>query len=292
MNQYGDNPYWAALRDYPPRDPLSGGKLRSHIHRPEEYHYIYVLEGGDRIRIGNDTFSMTPGVMYLTAPGVSHSFSSSADKKLLTIELKFIITDPRLREQTSALPPSVEDASGQLRLLLERILEEAEGSGLYRQELMELRFRELLLLLLRSAHGDPPGAQSDEASAMKPVLRYIRDNLHRNITLEDLAAAAHLEKAYFSRKFKAVSGYSPMEYLRCVRLGKARDLLRHSDMTVTQIAESLGFQSLHHFSKAFHQRNGVSPMAYKSGKLPEEKKPEATSAPQKASTDKDSTVIV
>ena len=279
MNQYGESPYWAALRDYPSRDSHLGGKLKGHIHRPEEYHYIYVLEGGDRIRIGNDAFELAAGSMYLTAPGVSHSFCSSTDRKLLTIELKFILTDPVLRERTEKLPPVVEDTSGGLRQLLERILEETENPGLYRRELMELRLRELLYLLLRVTNEEKAAGEKTAEAAMRPVLLYIRDNLHRNITLEDLAAAAHLEKAYFSRKFKAVSGYTPMDYLRRTRLAKARDLLRYSDMTVTQVAESLGFQSLHHFSKAFRRFAGCSPTAYKNGKLPEEKKPEANPAP-------------
>lgn len=269
MNQYGENPYWAALRDYPPSDSSPGGKLKAHIHRPEEYHYIYVLEGGERICIGNDAFEMQPGVLYLTAPGIAHSFCAGAKEKLFTIELKFMLSDPFLREKTGELPPVVEDADGQLRYLLERILKETEHAGLYRRELMELRLRELLYLLLRMTNGEEAAGETAGEAAMRPVLLYIRDHLHKTITLEDLAEAAHLEKAYFSRKFKAVSGYSPMEYLRRIRLTKAKELLRYSDMTVTQIAEALGFQSLHHFSKVFHQFVGVSPMAYKSGKLPE-----------------------
>lgn len=278
MNEYGEKPYWAAQRDYPPRDSRSGSRLKLHIHKPEEYHYLYVLEGGDRICVGNDTFEMTPGVMYLTAPGIRHGFCSGTEKKLVTVELKFTLTDPVLQKRAAELPPMVKDPSGQLVQLLERILQEAENTGLYRRELMELRLRELLYLLLRLSNGEKTSEKTSAEVAMSPVLLYIRDNLHRNISLEDLAAAAHLEKAYFSRKFKEISGCTPMEYLRCTRLAKARELLRYSDMTVTQIAESLGFQSLRHFSRTFHQHIGCSPMDYKTGNTPEEKKPETNSA--------------
>ena len=131
MNEYGEKPYWAALRDYPPRDPLSGSKPIYHIHRPEEYHYLYVLEGGGRIYIGNDTFEMTPGVLYLTSPGIRHGFYGSTEKKLVTAELKFTLTDPVLQKQAPELPPAVKDPSGQLRQLLERILQEAGNLHLY-----------------------------------------------------------------------------------------------------------------------------------------------------------------
>lgn len=262
MDHYGENLYWAALRDYP--SGITGGIPKSHIHRPGEYHYMYVLDGGGRIQIGNDVFAITPGVMYLTAPGVSHSFGDSPTT-LITLELKFVLADPWLREKTAELPPMVEDTTGELRQLLERILKEAEAARPYWRKLMELRLRELLLLLLQTAQGDP-GEEDPAALTLQPVLRYMQENLHKNITLEDLAAAAHLEKSYFSRKFKRVSGCSPMEYLRCLRLDKAKELLRYSDLTVTQVSEALGFQSLHHFSKAFHHFAGCSPMAYKTGK--------------------------
>ena len=243
MDHYGENLYWAALRDYPPG--ISGGIPKSHIHRPGEYHYMYVLDGGGRIQIGNDVFAITPGVMYLTAPGVSHSFGDSPTT-LITLELKFVLADPWLREKTAELPPMVEDITGELRQLLERILKEAEAARPYWRKLMELRLRELLLLLLQTAQGDP-GEEDPAALTLQPVLRYMQENLPKNITLEDRAAAAHL-------------------YLRCLRLDKAKELLRYSDLTVTQVSEALGFQSLHHFSKAFHHFAGCSPMAYKTGK--------------------------
>ena len=184
---------------------------------------------------------------------------------LITIELKFVLTDPWLREQTAQLPPVVDDPTGELRLLLEQILKEAETPKPYRREVMEAELRTLLYHLLRRTHKESPSSETTAEAALQPVLRYIRENLHCPITLEDLAAAAHLEKSYFSRKFKAISGSTPMDYLRQVRLTKARELLRYSDMTVTQVAQALGFRSLHHFSKTFRQFTGISPMAYKTG---------------------------
>ncbi len=260
MDRCDCNLYWVALRDY-----LPDWVLKTHIHPPEEYHYIYVVGGTGDISIGNEAFTLTPGTMYLTAPGVAHGFTSSAADPLLTVELKFSLPDPELRTLSRSLPITVEDTTGELRQLLDRLRREAEQGRPYRRELLELGLRELMLLLLRTTQTDPTAEDAAAAEAMEPVLRYIRQNLHRQITLEDLAAAAHLEKAYFSRKFKVHTGCAPLEFVRLTRIRKAKDLLRFSDMSITQIGEALGFQSLHHFSKVFQKHTGQSPRKYKAG---------------------------
>ena len=256
--------YWVALRDY-----LPGWVLKTHVHPPEEYHYIYVVGGTGDICIGSETFTLLPGTMYLTAPGVAHGFTSSSTDPLLTVELKFELPDPELRALSRSLPLTIEDTTGELGQLLDSLRRESEQGRQYRRELLELRLRELLLILLRTTQAESPGEDAAAGEAMEPVLCFIRKNLHRQITLEDLAAVAHLEKAYFSRKFKSHTGCAPLEFVRLTRIQKAKDLLRYSDMSITQIGEALGFQSLHHFSKVFQKHTGQSPRKYKNGFHPE-----------------------
>jgi len=137
-----------------------------------------------------------PSFLYLTAPGIRHSFGANS-ATLTTIELKFIFPDPRLQEKASRLPPVVEDATGELKQLLERIIGETEYPRPYQQELMETRLRELIFFLLRIVQGDACETALPE-TVMQPVLHYCRQNLYKNITLENLAETAKFEKTYFS----------------------------------------------------------------------------------------------
>ena len=197
-----------------------------------------------------------------------------------------MLADSWLREKAITLPPKVEDATGELQQLLKRIQQETESNRLYKQELMDSRLRELILLLLCATQDNP----TEEAAAkmeMQPVFRYMRENLHKRITLDDLAKVANLEKSYFSKKFKTVSGYSPMEYFRWIRLTTAKELLQFSDLSVTQVAEAVGFQSIHVFSKSFRRLMGNPPVAYKTGKFMEENKEQINSAPNKTTNAKD-----
>lgn len=101
MNKYGNTGYWAAVRDYPPRIP--GGLQRGHIHRPDEYHYIFVSEGSGRIRINDREYIPAPSFLYLTAPGIRHSFGANS-ATLITIELKFILPDPASMRKLPGCP--------------------------------------------------------------------------------------------------------------------------------------------------------------------------------------------
>ena len=79
------------------------------------------------------------------------------------------------------------------------------------------------------------------------------------LTLEDLAAAASLSKYHFLRLFKATYGMTPMEYVSLRRIERAQDLLRATNLTVTEVCFAVGFSSLGSFSSRFRALVGESP---------------------------------
>ncbi|OGV52173.1 MAG: hypothetical protein A2X49_05865 [Lentisphaerae bacterium GWF2_52_8] len=90
-------------------------------------------------------------------------------------------------------------------------------------------------------------------------LDYIRSNYRRKITLEELAANSFLGLSRFSELFRRHAGCSPMHYVIGFRMKKARALLSYSDMSVSEVAEYLGFDSVHYFSNAFKKFYGHEP---------------------------------
>ncbi len=90
------------------------------------------------------------------------------------------------------------------------------------------------------------------------------------LRVADLAAAAALSPAYFSREFKRVYGESPHEYLLTRRLERAASLLRTTNRTVTEIAFSVGLHSLGSFTTSFTRIYGRSPKAYRESFPPAE----------------------
>jgi AraC-like DNA-binding protein len=108
------------------------------------------------------------------------------------------------------------------------------------------------------------------AMAFVPPARHLqraRDLADRRylepLTVDDMAAAAGLSRAHFSREFRRVFGESPHAYLLTRRLERATAMLRNTDRSVAEICFSVGLQSVGSFTSSFTRTFGESPTAYR-----------------------------
>ena len=86
--------------------------------------------------------------------------------------------------------------------------------------------------------------------------------------VDDLARAAGLSRAHFSREFRAAFGESPHTYLLTRRMERAAALLRNTDRSVADVCLSVGLQSIGSFTTSFKRTYGVSPTAYRAAYPP------------------------
>jgi AraC family L-rhamnose operon transcriptional activator RhaR len=106
------------------------------------------------------------------------------------------------------------------------------------------------------------GAQQMSA---RLAVRYIHDNLYRRLPLEEIAAQVHVSPRHLSRLLQHLTGVSPAVYIEQARIDRAAALLRHSDTPIKEIANEVGYADVHHFTRVFTRRCGVSPGAFRSG---------------------------
>ncbi len=101
---------------------------------------------------------------------------------------------------------------------------------------------------------------------VRPHLRRARDHVDRHyadgLDLETLAAIAGLSKYHFQRLFTATYGISPAAHLSQRRIERAQDLLRATNLTVTEVCHAVGFSSVGSFSSRFRELVGCSPSEY------------------------------
>lgn len=95
------------------------------------------------------------------------------------------------------------------------------------------------------------------------VRRYIDNHFKENLSLDQLAQLAHLNKYYLAHSFRREFGVSPINYLMSRRIEESRFLLRETDHPLSLIAQILGFSSLSYFSQCFRRMEGVSPLEYR-----------------------------
>lgn len=95
------------------------------------------------------------------------------------------------------------------------------------------------------------------------VIRYINNNIHKQITVQELANHVNLSPYYFSRLFKKEIGHSPLDYVSLTKINYAKMMLRTTTLSISEIAESLGYSSSASFINAFKLRRGISPKKYR-----------------------------
>src|SRR3990167_5971329 len=91
----------------------------------------------------------------------------------------------------------------------------------------------------------------------------MEENLHGELDLDTLAAAAHLSKYHFCKRYKALTGYSPIQHFIHLKIERACYLLDLSPEPVSAVANALGYDDAHYFSRLFRKVTGISPKQYR-----------------------------
>lgn len=120
------------------------------------------------------------------------------------------------------------------------------------------------LLLNVSQHSIPViDEEQKNKHTIEKAQKYIRDNISRELSRDDVAAYVFLNPDYLSRIFKKNTGYSVSEYIFKVRMSVACELLTKTDLSVSKVAMSCGYTHLAHFSKMFKKETGMTPNSYR-----------------------------
>lgn len=103
---------------------------------------------------------------------------------------------------------------------------------------------------------------SDKIITVSKMQKYIQTHFEEQITLEELSRAADYSKYHAARIFKELTGKTPFEVIRALRLTKADEILRDSDEKVSSVAFDSGFDSHDGFTRAFTRQFDITPQKY------------------------------
>jgi len=223
-----------------------------------QYIIHYVLSGkgffnGFPVRAGQG-FLITPALLeeYHSAPDDPWSF------------LWIISEDEKMKEIFEAYHADEESHIFQYHFLHEvcaladRIVEN-HNTTFTAYEMLEL-FLNIFKHHLESPHAVP---QTNAALYVEAAEKYIRNNLSFPVTVSELTQFLGVSQPYLFRIFKNTFSKSPKQYILDFKLNNAEKLLRETTMTITQVANSVGFSDVLSFSKFFSAKMGISPQQYR-----------------------------
>jgi AraC family transcriptional regulator of arabinose operon len=222
--------------------------------RPLPDHLLwYVVDGIGRLSVDGHDRDLVPGTSAVFAPGDAPVAEHDPHRRLLVFGLHFDTDDPdtvlpgrcvQLRDQVLV---------GALARRCDTSYRRGDPLGV-RQGLLCL---EQILALIREDAGNPAPGPID--AALDEITRSIRQDPSRRWTVAELAGQAALSRAQFTRRFVAHTGLSPARYLIDARIDRARQLLTETNMSVTQVAATLGYADLGYFSRQYKRHTGRSP---------------------------------
>ena len=247
------------------------------MHWHEDLEFTYLAEGAIEVQTLVGTVPLMPGEGVFVNKNVVHRMKRSGPCHYRTFIfpdyfLSFYPGGPAraIVERTSGnrrLPlfhftPAEPWQSNVLSCLNRLFLLEEEKTAFYPYEALCL----LTTLWLEFQKNITPPA-GERANALEErmgiFLRYIREHYAQAVTLEELAASAHVSISECLRCFRQSLETTPYRYLTEFRLSKAAQLLRETNRPVSEIAAEVGFQQLSHFGKCFREKTGFSPRAYR-----------------------------
>jgi AraC-like DNA-binding protein len=242
----------------------------------KEHLLLFVLKGVYTVRFGNQTYTVRSNQMVLLQKSIviEYEKSGEAESGYELDYLMFFLKDELLDEfvkfadlkpthSPSPVPVAVNSVNERITGYIESLEPYFEkpdeiGGGLVKVKTLELLFHiaeaneQFLLQFLQTKQKE----RTD-------IVNVMEENLLNPVSLSDLAYLSGRSLSTFKREFQAVYNTSPLQWIRNRRLDRAKELLTHSALSVTDVCFSTGFENIAHFSKVFKERFGFPPSELK-----------------------------
>ena len=233
--------------------------FQPHLHGAVEVYYF--LEGESLVQCGTQKYRLGAGDLFIAFPNQIHGYEQSKNVsgyimilqantwikpyyKILTENVPVV---PYLKKgsfEHTGIPQLVEMAWQDHKTVGKDVL----------QGYFAVIFGKLLSQLqLRDARSD----------SLRQILMYIHDHYKEPLSRKDIAHGVGYTESYVSHLFAATMRTSLPDYINALRVEDAKELLTGTDMTVSQIAENLGFGSIRNFGRAFQKHTATTPKDYR-----------------------------
>lgn len=235
------------------------GKKKIPAHAHELAHFCLVLEGSFEEGIGRSSFDRRPSSLAYYPAEIEHTENHATDGRHLMVEIA-ASTLERLREYDLVPNQPVTLTNRRSFLLAAQLYTEFRKPDRFSGLALECLINELLIESVRSPGG---GDRRSAPRWLAEVKEYLDGQPGTRISLDDLAAIAGVHPTHLARTFRRFANCTVGEYLRRVRVERARQLLSSTDTAISAIALDLGFSDQPHFTRVFQLRTGFTPNQYR-----------------------------
>ena len=159
-------------------------------------------------------------------------------------------------------------ATPNMTRLLEQMLIEQERMDLFSRDIILSQLNLLLQYLLRDAAGSgnrklqTVNAVHSENEIIRRAQQYITTHIREKLSVPMVAQQVEVSPSYLTALFHKNLQISPGEYIRRIKLQESKQMIRENNLTFTEIAAQLQYSTVHHFSRQFKEKFGITPTEY------------------------------
>lgn len=264
------------------------GLIPVHSHNFHEMNIV--LNGKGRHLFNGKSYDISSGDMFIMPPNIEHGYVFESERfsifhilfndrffgryekilgKINGYNIMFNI-DPLLRLQNDNGFNNFLHIDISQNSMLYRIMEDLtvqqnihDVNTELKKEFLALYIVAQLCEMLGNVQTADPRHNDAQSLCIMKSIEFIQRNFSSKITIDELSKVACMSRSSFIRHFKKIVNLSPFEYIHTYRIQQAKIMLRESDGSIAEIAQSCGFCDSAHFIRMFKMRENKSPLAYR-----------------------------
>ncbi len=226
---------------------------KKHVHH-NGIEIMYIIKGKGTFLVDAKVFDIKPNMLIFIDSDTLHCSAHSTQYEYLRDRILF--DKDEFSDFLSFCEIEKEDVlqrcffvGEDIHYLFERLSEKAVG----------IEKIDTVIKIIKSCTNENVG----EKTLIDKILIFIDNNLGNMLNADSISEYVHISASHLCHLFKEKTGFSLMEYIKLRRVNKAKVLLKTTRKTVSQVSVACGYDNFSHFSRVFHQIEGVSPSEYR-----------------------------
>lgn len=258
--------------------------FRHEMHRHPVYHIILIEKGEGRFFIKDQNYKIRKRDLVLISPDEKHQFTPDSSNPYEYLQVTFDLLDQQQRPTFYNFAELFKKLNGgnskniyylksgdskKLRDVMKKFIPFGETPQYDRrfESGTELLIFELLMKISELLCFSTYKVNAEKQEQLIPeivtrVRNYLKEHYKEKVNLHQLSRDLAISPFHLSRRYKELSGQTIFESLLEIRIEIASNLLKHSFLSIKEIASQTGFQDVYYFSKCFKKKFGIPPRAY------------------------------
>ncbi|MGN1265840.1 MAG: AraC family transcriptional regulator [Muribaculaceae bacterium] len=248
--------------------PKARNHYRERTEPIDQYVFIYCIDGHGSYEVAGNRHNIEANQYFILPAGLPHRYEADAENPWTIYWIHFKGKLAKYYAQDAIEPHSINPGvhsriSNRINMFEELFVTLNASYSIENLRYAMTLFHHYLGSLRFVQQYRQVGDNRECMSTVDAAIHYMKENIERHLTLQDIAQYLGYSPSHFSMQFKASTGHSPLAYFNLLKIQEACRLLDHTSMKLNQVCYKLGIDDPYYFSRLFKKIMGMSPRAYR-----------------------------